>query len=43
MLKIIKIKKKRIYEVEEIFEYSLFAIIFLSWVGIFYQLYTGRF
>ena len=42
MLKIMKIKKKRIYEVEEVFEYALFTILFLSWVGIFYQLYTGR-
>lgn len=38
MLKI----KNKIYEAEEVFEYTLFAIIFLSWVGIFYQLYTGR-
>lgn len=34
--------KKKIREIENIVEYSLITIIIASWIGIFYQLYTGR-
>lgn len=34
--------KKKIHEIENVVEYLLLAVIIASWIGIFYQLYTGN-